>query len=295
MRHPEKLIQPPNRLRDEDVLYFLHIPKTAGTTVAHLLESHFPQRLICPVHLVKELARLPHAQLQPYRFFWGHFGYRLTEFVPNEMIFITFLREPVEQVVSFYQFIRRNPQHYLHARASSDWPTLDQFVHDPAAIPHIRNPQLFHFLWDARLIEGVPTGIGAEDIRYMETVEAQMRAIPEHEQLERAGARLDRFAFVGLTERMEESLRLLAFTFGWKEFDSVPHLNTAPRRLSAEELSGETLAAIRELTRLDAELYTHAKELFTERLQIMRRSRSLLRGILRAAHGSSNNRSQVLP
>lgn len=292
MSHPEKLIQPPYRLREEDTLYFLHIPKTAGTTVAHLLESHFSRAQICPVHLLKELARQPREEFSHYRLFWGHFGYRLAEFVPREMIHVTFLRHPVEQVISFYQFIRRNPQHYLHHKVNRECPSVDHFVRDPSIVPHIRNPQAFHFFWDSCLLDRVPSGIAAEDIHYMEEIDARLQAMPEGERRKAALDRLNRFAFVGLTEQLEESLRLLAFTFRWKDFDAIPRLNTAPQQLATAELSAEALTTIRELTRLDAELYAHAQQLFAQRLQTMQRARSFVPSWF---HGFSSKRSQVLP
>jgi hypothetical protein len=173
-----------------------------------------------------------------------------------------------------------------------DCPTLDYFVRDAAIVPHIRNPQTFHFLWDRHLLDRVPVGIESEDIGYMEEVDAHLLAIPEGERLKRALFRLNRFAFVGLTEQLEPSLRLLAFTFGWRDFEAIPRLNSAPRERNISELAADTVAVIRQLTRLDAELYSRAQRLLAERLQAMWHLRSIVPHLF---SGVSSKRSHVLP
>jgi hypothetical protein len=63
-------------LSPRDRLYFLHIPKTAGTTLKPILDARFDEAEICPAELWRDLIKLPWDAIPGYRFFRGHFGWR---------------------------------------------------------------------------------------------------------------------------------------------------------------------------------------------------------------------------
>jgi hypothetical protein len=87
--------------------------------------------------------------------------------------------------------------------------------------------------------------------------------------LTKAIQRLNRFAFVGLTERFRESLALLAYTFGWGPIREMPMRNVTEKRIRQDQLADQTIARIRELNEMDLALYAHAQELFDERYRAM--------------------------
>jgi hypothetical protein len=60
--------------------------------------------------------------------------------------------------------------------------------------------------------------------------------------LAEAKRRLDRFAFVGLTERFPESVMLLAYTFDWQPVREVRVLNVTQRRILRDQLAPPTIA-----------------------------------------------------
>jgi hypothetical protein len=97
------------------------------------------------------------------------------------------------------------------------------------------------------------------------------RSIPEpigQEMLEKAKSNLREFAFVGLTERMQQSLNLLSYSFGWLPRDSIT-LNDTPHRVSRSDLPPDIVGLIAEMNRLDLELYRYASQLFEERYALM--------------------------
>lgn len=85
-------------------IYFLHIPKTAGTTVTSLIDSQFPQHNIFPVQKWPDFISLP--KLEPrakhHKLFRGHFGFGFHRYIGEIPKFVTMLRNPVDQVVSHY-------------------------------------------------------------------------------------------------------------------------------------------------------------------------------------------------
>src|SRR5687767_14911141 len=117
-------LERPYQLRPDDVVYFLHVPKTGGVTLAHLLGRRFPPETVCPAALPRELIALPRESLDSYRLFHGHFGYKLGALVRRPLIVLTLLREPVARVVSLYGHVRRVPTHPFHERVRRENMTL---------------------------------------------------------------------------------------------------------------------------------------------------------------------------
>ncbi|MCY7281976.1 MAG: hypothetical protein LH679_00760, partial [Cyanobacteria bacterium CAN_BIN43] len=48
-----------HRLTPDEQLCFIHIPKTAGTTLTSLLNSKFHQSKICPAEVWSEIVDIP--------------------------------------------------------------------------------------------------------------------------------------------------------------------------------------------------------------------------------------------
>ncbi len=97
------------RLPHPDNLYFLHTPKTAGTTVTEYLRQHFEKELILPFQTWNELYNYlekcngdvgdMQTFLNQYRLIAGHFGYGMLRHY-NANHIVTILRNPVERTIS---------------------------------------------------------------------------------------------------------------------------------------------------------------------------------------------------
>jgi hypothetical protein len=257
-----------------DKLYFLHIYKTAGTTFRALLESRFDPREVCPAHRIDELLRLPASSLGRYRLFWGHLGLKLTALMPLELIHLTLLRDPVEHVLSIYHAVCREPTHVLHDRVRRAGLSLEGFLRDEDAVPFVRNQQVFTLAWWHLIQDRLP-----ETVAIRREADVLFRSVPDDVLVELVQERLDRFAFVGVTERMADVARLLSHTFGWEPFGAVPRLNAAPQRTRKENLAPAIREAIETLTRLDARVYAHAKRLFESRFRQMLRAERHLQAV----------------
>lgn len=98
----------PYILRPEDQLYFLHIPKTAGTTLISLLDLHFAPDEICPIQLDTKIHELIPEKIAHYRLIRGHLDYDFYKLLAKKPIYITMLRDPLERVISLYEYWRQN-------------------------------------------------------------------------------------------------------------------------------------------------------------------------------------------
>src|SRR5260370_13102886 len=106
-------------LQESDQVYFLHIPKTAGTSFTGLLQSNFEPDRVFPYHLVHFLIDASPERLATYQLFTGHFFYSLHLLLPRMPIYLTFLRDPVERTISHYAQIKRSPEHYMYWKVQS--------------------------------------------------------------------------------------------------------------------------------------------------------------------------------
>jgi hypothetical protein len=102
------------------------------------------------------------------------------------------------------------------------------------------------------------------------------RADPYYGRLDRAAMtvtaaqeHLAALTSFGLTERFQDSLNLLCYTFGWHPMSVTQNLN--PREAAAEKelVTDAARQRMRELNAMDIQVYQYAAVLFEERVQEM--------------------------
>ncbi len=112
----------PSATMDREALIFLHIPKTAGTTLNRIIEWQYSPLAIFTMDpyriraTAERLKRLPEGHRRRLRVVRGHLFYGIHEFPPQGATYITMLREPVARVLSACYFILRRPLHPLHRK-----------------------------------------------------------------------------------------------------------------------------------------------------------------------------------
>ena len=224
-----------------EALIFLHIPKSAGTTLNRLIEWEYPlfeMYSVDPVFFRWSRARLWHLskrRLQRFRVFKGHMPFGLHELLPQSATYSTVMRGAVERVISAYYFMSNYMLHPNYWKFRREGWTLEDFVR--------RSPR--------------------ENVQTKMIAGADYDAPCTAETLLRAKENLQHFSVVGLTERFEESLALMKLRFGWK-LDSYSSFNVTRRRPKKRELPQSTLDLIAERNRFDMELYECARNLFEE-------------------------------
>ncbi len=200
--------------------------------------------------------------MERYRLFRGHLWYGLNGYVGQRLSYITMLRDPVQRTVSWYLHAMRDPNAYRHRRMNDEgWSLLD-FVRDPQTNWDLVNAQTLFLAADLDYgkLSRDPVGYGQAAIKEL-AARRQDRAL-----LDLAKRRLESFAFFGITERMRDSMNLLAYALRFFPNFSVPRLNASSNRSGNDGLSAEEIDAVRELTQLDQELYTWACQLFEARM-----------------------------
>ena len=223
-----------------DAIIFLHLPKTAGTTLNRLIEWEYPLGEIYSVDPVlfewsyARLRRLSKRRLRRTRMFKGHMLFGLHEVLPQPATYITVLRDPVERVLSAFYFMRSYKLHPLYWKFRNEKWTVDEFVQRSSR----------------------------DNVQCKVIANAHYHSPCTQEVLDRAIVHLNNyFSVVGLSERFEESLALMKLRFGW-QLSSYSSFNVTRSRPKKADLPQATLDLIAEKNRFDVALYQHAVRLF---------------------------------
>lgn len=246
-------------------ILFVHIPKTAGISLKSLLRSRCDHAAYLDIS--EGWPEWPDlvTQVDAYDLIAGHVGYGIVNAFQRRPAVVTFLRDPIERAVSAYYFLRQiDDSHYATrfqgaerrrrehtARRAKELCLLDFIRSEPQiAAPHLGNVQTWY--------------LSSNEIRRRPFRE--LRA----DDLQAAKKNLEQCHCFGLVERVDESMTMLSHTLGWEPFAGLPHANSTRARPSVTDLDKPTLDSLRDLTRLDGELYRFATLLFERRWQVMR-------------------------
>lgn len=242
---------------------FLHIGKTAGTTLNSVLDREFPSAAIFTVDSHEDasaraqLTRLRAQELARLRLVRGHLMYGVHEVLPQRALYFSLLRDPCERLISAYGHIRSVPSHRLHRQVVDGGLSFEEFVTSGVTIETDN--------WQLRCLAGdADTRFGECDERMLD------RAIEN--------VRRD-FAFLGIAERFDESLIALSRMYGWRNISYV-RLNQG--RSPRPTITPRIRAAIEPQLALDRELYVQATEMLTSvsaALPALRAGRHLLQWV----------------
>jgi FkbM family methyltransferase len=250
--------------RSDAPIYFLHIPKTAGSSLTVFLQTLYDNSEICGLFPGwADLLRTSEQDIASSKLIRGHFGVYFNAHYPGALRCFTFLREPLTRALSHYEHVLRDPSHYLHLLAT-ELGTFGAFMRDPRTRPTVSNFQLRHLAAaiDPGAIAPMLTDKQIADRELERRIDTDDLKAPVEELLRRAGQNLDRMCFVGITEQFDRSLGLLCEIFGWPAPATAPITNVNPRAASLDSLSDVDMALLTELNAADLALYESAKSRF---------------------------------
>jgi hypothetical protein len=245
MRIPRSV--PRGAPREGPLTVFVHIPKTAGTTLAAILRDNFPGGVSSVGNSFKgrggfdsgpvgRLREAPALRTHDMHVLTGHLPFAVRDVLPADTRYITFLRDPVERTLSqYYGLLRLNRRTPLPGDRSL------------AAV--LAEGNIIYDNLQTRMLADNSELVGEVD----ENALAQAR--------ENLRSGLTAF---GLVERFDESLVLFkqALDLGSVSY-TQQRVTPRPR---GPEVPEEEVQLAREANRFDEELYALARELFAERV-----------------------------
>jgi Sulfotransferase family len=252
-------IDPVTQPRGGEVCLFLHIPKAAGTTLKHIIYNNYSvpgdngnwfhdgiYYFPFGFHKTKRPGFTPLVRemfaREDLRAVTGHFWYGAHAFIPRPCFYITLLREPVDRVTSLYHHIVGGGDEWYRDAIVSGGVTLDEFATE-FGCREVDNDQ-------TRRIAGVEPPYGRCSRDMLELAKRNLR---------------DSFAFVGTTDRFDESLIALKRLLGWEYVFYLPGLVNRDRP-PRNALEPEIVSVISERNEHDVALYEYAGRLLDGRI-----------------------------
>jgi hypothetical protein len=271
-------------------VYFMHLPKTGGTAIGHWLQTVYRVRDYIDVD-IPAVIHVPSDRLTSFRCYhsWHH-GRQMLEFIGRRDVDVfTMLRHPIERSVSAYdqhkRHLARHPELFSLEYTASMAELLDNDIEDCRDLDRIvitqtsylgnrRDYRRFFEECNAKRADGQDLVLRAP---YAIHDVAGTRS-PDR-LLERAIAWLHEMPVVGLTERFDESMLLIADLLGVPAPAVPPQANVNPNRRDARQsyrdaLKPSTLARLEQLNQQDFELYAVAQDLFEQQWARFQKRRS---------------------
>jgi hypothetical protein len=234
-----------------EVILFNHIPKTAGSTLKHVLwQTVGGERVLFativgqhPQEVQAIAARLDRPLEDRYAIV-AHTGCGIEQRLPPRHSYnpFTVLRDPVQRTISAYFYVRRQWTEDADPRSAL---SIEEFLDQELARAFNTQTAFLGGLLASHQLDGVPL----------------RREQFDGTLLEQAKRNLDAQAVVGLTERFDETLILLADVFEWPLLRTLYRpANVNASRREAPPISPSELEAVEAANRLDMEIYAYAQE-----------------------------------
>jgi hypothetical protein len=235
---------------DERRFFFVHLQKTAGTTLFRRLKNHFGADAVYPTPmyqgdveatldvdlLVERFAR----HRDEIRVVTGHFPLCTAELLDADFVPFTLLREPVERTLSFLRHQRQVAPNFAGA-------ALEEIYAEPLLRDGLVRNHMVRML--SLTVEEMTGG-------------ALTQVVVDDARLERAKQNLvERIDVFGIQEEFEPFCDLLTARFGWDLGPSYVSNRTEPA-----EVSDALRRQIADDNAVDAELYRFAVDRWSRRV-----------------------------
>ncbi|MBL8536982.1 MAG: sulfotransferase family 2 domain-containing protein [Hyphomonadaceae bacterium] len=246
---------PPRWRVEETPIFFLHVPKTAGTAVRHFIESVFHPHEIRRIEDVQDATR--EHSLSPLpgqaRFVSGHVPYWFRDAFPVRPHTLLFLRHPVDRALSTYRFWRSLPA-----------PHPDDTTGAAALLRAVENTSLEEFVNNRDGIWwGAISNYACWMVGHTHAWDLEAPWNPLIPPL--ALRRLETIEMLGVTERMQDSMTLIAEHLGIPLTRAIPELNVS--RSAIATLPPSIVRALEDANQHDMALWEKANSEISRRLK----------------------------
>lgn len=253
-------------------IYFMHIPKTAGSSLRLLFKAAYREQAI--VQLYRQgTHRFTAAEMQNFRCISSHWGPGLLPFLPQPGVAcLTLLRDPIEQFVSHLYFrqkeLNQQPHLFQPSYLAQMQPLLQADLRTllESPIPMLPDNLQTRYLGSVEDVrpyfkDGMHGQKGPAlhglPFSFSTALDLGQTAAHAHRQVEQ-------MAVVGVTERFAESVLLVCDFLGIAMPAQMPLQNIGPQKRAVAihgyraALSPDLLDLIMAKTQVDQELYAHA-------------------------------------
>lgn len=248
-RHIRKAIDP--WTRHDDLLAFVHIPKTAGTSLVSAFKREFRRSRSLRLDEAKDLQRLERIELRrKYDFLHGHFGMMDVENIASEHV--TVLRDPTARILSLYNFWRAKAEDRDEKTGRGDLP-------EAMRLTKTLSFRDFVFSDVPRIVNDIQNAQSYQIAASNKVAGRQLLADASDDDLFRlACENVDRMAVAGCVEGLSHFERNVSAKLGLDI--SVPVKNRTKRQaLMGDGLPEDVLDRLQSINRVDIKLHAYVR------------------------------------
>jgi len=220
---------------------FVHIQKTAGSSIVELARNYYGESVISH----GDYSGHRPEDFQKIDFVSGHFGYEFARHLMPGRFSFTFLRDPVQRVLSFYHYCKKQDTDDFEPYRLAQELSLEAFLEYALKPNTLKTAVCNNQAW--QLAHGY--GHGTER-NYFSFDEAEVQDL--------AIAHLEKFSHVGFTESFEDDRDVILTSLGLPFPETNEITNASGSRPSLSDLSDSAVELLGEVTRIDQVLYDYA-------------------------------------
>ena len=236
------------------IVFFLHVPKTGGTTLSDIMEKQYHPNSIDSIDrnpvlpddtgtYIEDFKKFTAYRQKQINLVQGHFDFGLHESVKLPYTYITILRDPIDRVISWYYYILEDPDCYNYRQYAAHSDGFEDFIE--------KGYGGLNFLTKTLL-----------------TAKQNKEAGDDWERLDIAKNNLrEYFTVIGLTEKFDESVVLLKLELGWDHLPLYSRQKVTKQRPKKEELPASTVELLIERNWSDILLYQYAESLYNDKVR----------------------------
>jgi hypothetical protein len=234
----------------------MHVHKTGGAALTGVLANRFAARDCLELYFGPE-ADL--SDLDRFRYVSGHVHASFIERFAQAPFVLTVLRDPIDRALSSYSYTRSLPVQF-------ELPPVQLLGRGARPLELAR--EWYRLTSECELGELISRApevareyLGNRQARALGASEAGEERLPD------ALEGLERCDFVGLTERLDESVDWLTRRLGWQDIRPLPRANVTGPRLRRDQVPADTMEALARLTLIDQELYRRGVGIYERQLE----------------------------